>query len=155
MGTAAAQYLTDRDIPFILHRHESIVTFEDAKAVLPFDPGCMVKGLAFEHPDGSIAVIALRAADSVDYRRVATALGVRRADLRKAPPERIEAQLDMQVGGIAPIPVPNAVVFVDRAVLELDLILCGSGRREVTLELTADAFAKLSATTVGDFRKVV
>src|SRR4051794_14448487 len=104
MGPKIKRYLIDRHIPFKIHRHDPIVSFEDAKATLPFDPGLMVKGLAFALQDGHIAIVALRAVDRASYKKIADAIGIRRSDLRMASPEELEKQLDMQVGGVAPIP---------------------------------------------------
>jgi prolyl-tRNA editing enzyme YbaK/EbsC (Cys-tRNA(Pro) deacylase) len=78
----------------------------------------MVKGLAFAMPHGNIAIIALRATDRANYRKISDTLGVRRADLRMATPEELETTVGMQVGGVATIPVDNAEIYVDRAVLE-------------------------------------
>jgi Cys-tRNA(Pro)/Cys-tRNA(Cys) deacylase len=148
-----ARYLTDRGIPFEVHWHAPIVTFEDAKAVLPFDPGLMVKGLAFGLPDGRVAIVALPAADRADYRKIARALGLRRENLRMASSSQLQ-QLDMEIGGIAPIPVGDAEVLVDRTVLDLRQVVCGTGRTNCSLVLAQDAFARLPVREVGDFSKL-
>ena len=138
---------------FKVHRHAPLISYEDARSALPFDPARMVKGLAFRAPDGRYAIVALRAADRADYKRIADALGIRRADLRMATAEEIAADLDMQVGGIVPVPVNSAHVLIDRAVLDLDVIVCGSGRNDATLELATRELLRVAAGTVGDFAK--
>jgi Cys-tRNA(Pro)/Cys-tRNA(Cys) deacylase len=57
----------------------------------------------------------------------------------------------MQVGGVAPIPVDNAEIYVDRAVLDLDRIICGTGRRDASLELTGPDFRRITIQEVGDY----
>jgi len=52
--------------------------------LLPFDPGCMVKGLAFKLPNQAYAIVGTRATDRADYKKIADALGIRRTDLRAA-----------------------------------------------------------------------
>lgn len=152
MGPRIERYLEDHDIPFRLHRHAPIVTFDDAKATLPFDPGLLVKGLAFGLPTGEVAIVALRAVDRAHYKKIADALEVRRDDLRMATEAEL-GERDMEVGGIAPISLAGTVVLVDRAVLDLDTVICGTGRRESSLELAGRDFARLPVRAVGDFRK--
>jgi Cys-tRNA(Pro)/Cys-tRNA(Cys) deacylase len=145
------RYLNDHQIPYRIHEHAPIVTFDEAKATLPFKPTLMVKGLAFAMPHGNIAIIALRATDRANYRKISDTLGVRRADLRMATPEELETTVGMQVGGVAPIPVDNAEIYVDRAVLDLDRIICGTGRRDASLELTGPDFRRITIQEVGDY----
>lgn len=152
MGPRIEHYLREHDIPFRVHHHAPIVTFEDAKATLSFDPGLLVKGLALAMPTGQTAIVALRAVDRAQYKKIADALEVRRDDLRMATEDELAA-LDMEVGAVAPIPLPNAVVLVDEAVMDLDLVVCGTGRREASLELAAEDFARLPVHAIGDFRK--
>jgi Cys-tRNA(Pro)/Cys-tRNA(Cys) deacylase len=138
---------------YTVHRHAPVVSYEDAKAALPFDPAAMVKGLAFRTPDGRYAIVAMRAEDRADYKKIADALGVRRADLRMATAEEIDADLDMQAGGVVPLPVRNAAVLIDRGVLELDVIVCGSGRSDATLEIAGQELLRIAAAQVTDLTK--
>lgn len=153
IGEKIERCLASHRIPFTVHQHDPIVTFDDAKATLPFDPAVMVKGLAFELPGGRTAIVALRATDRADYRKISDALGIRRADLRKANPKHLETELDMQSGGIAPVPVDGATVLIDHTVLTLETIICGSGRRDASLELTTEGLASLPIHDIGDYRK--
>jgi len=43
--------LAAAEVKFKVHDHSPVVTFSDAKSVLPFDPSSMVKGLAFKLPN--------------------------------------------------------------------------------------------------------
>ena len=61
-------------------------------------PANMVKGLTFRGPAGRLVIVALCAADRADYKKIADALGMRRADLRLAEAAEVEETLDMQVG---------------------------------------------------------
>lgn len=154
MGPRIECYLVDHGIPFRVHRHAPIATFEDAKATLSFDPGLLVKALAFGLPSGEVAIVALRAVDRAHYKKIADALEVRRDDLELATGAQL-ADLDMEVGGIAPIPLANTVVLVDREVLALDTVFCGTGRRDCSLEVAGRDFARLPVRSTGDFRKEV
>lgn len=149
----ALAWLRERQVPHRVHAHMPIGGYESAKALLPFDPAAMVKGLAFRLPDGACAIVALQAADRADYRKIADALGVRRADLQLASAEDIAAQLGMVPGGVAPVPVGGARLLVDRAVAELGTVFCGSGRNDATLEIDAHALLRATQATPADLVK--
>lgn len=153
MSPVVEEYLMNKGVNFKAHRHEPIVSFEDAQAVLPFDPKWMVKGLAFQLPGGRYAIVALRASDRANYKKISDALGVRRADLRMADAESLRADLDMQVGGIVPLPINSAVVLFDRGVLSLDVVICGTGRNDHSLEIKARDLVEASCAEIGDFVK--
>src|SRR5689334_20250394 len=98
MSSEVHRLLAASGVDFTVHWHEPVVSYEEAKGALPFDPAAMVKGLAFRAADGRYAIVAMRAAHRADYKRIADALGIRRADLRMATAEEISADLDMQAG---------------------------------------------------------
>ena len=60
----------------------------------------------------------------------------------------------MQLGGIVPLPIRGALVLVDQAVAELGAIYCGSGRNDVTLEISAQDLVRIAAGRVGPYAKV-
>ena len=140
-------------VQYRTHDHPPLVSFEEAKSVLPFDANAMVKGLVFRTPGGGFAIVALRGADRADYKRIADALGIRRADLRAADPADVATELGMQLGGIVPLPIKGALVLIDQAVAGLGTIFCGSGRNDVTLELEASDLLRLSAGRIGGYAK--
>ena len=153
MSPEVRAFLDAAAIPHRTHAHAPLVSFEQARTVLPFDPGSMVKGLVFRTPSGVFAIVALRGADRADYKKIADALGVRRADLRAADPGDVEAELGMQLGGIVPLPIKGAAVLIDAGVASLDTIFCGSGRNDVTLELKAQDLLRITSGRVGAFAK--
>jgi Cys-tRNA(Pro)/Cys-tRNA(Cys) deacylase len=153
MSPEVERVLTEQGVTFKVHHHAPSVSFEDAKALLPFDPALMVKGLAFRLPDGRSAIVAMRAADRADYKKIADALGIRRADLRMATADELSTDLGMQVGGVAPLPVNGAIVLLDRGVLDLNEIICGTGRSDSSLEISRTELERVAAGTVGDFSK--
>ncbi|MGH7125438.1 MAG: aminoacyl-tRNA deacylase [Stellaceae bacterium] len=154
MSPEVRAFLDAAGVPYRTHPHAPLVSFEDAKVILPFDPGSMVKGLVFRTPSGAFAIVALRGADRADYKKIADALGVRRADLRAADPADVEAELGMQLGGVVPLPINGAVVLIDQAVASLGTVYCGSGRNEVTLELKAQDLLRTADGRVGIYAKL-
>jgi Cys-tRNA(Pro)/Cys-tRNA(Cys) deacylase len=153
MSPEVRAFLDAATIPYRTHAHAPLVSFEDAKTVLPFEPGSMVKGLVFRIPGGAFSIVALRGADRADYKKIADALGVRRADLRAADPVDVETALGMQLGGIVPLPINGALVLIDQAVTSLDTIYCGSGRNDVTLELRTQDLVRVAPDRVGAYAK--
>ena len=154
MSPKVEELLAGRDIAFSLHPHPKLVSFEDAKAVLPFDPAAMVKALVFRLPDKRYLIVAMRVAERADYKKIADAVGVRRADLRAAQPDEVLADLDMQQGGIVPLPVEGALVLFDRGVAGLGTIYCGTGRNDLTLEIAAADLIRVAGGRLADVVKV-
>lgn len=133
--------------------HRPLISFEDAKQILPDRTADMVKGLTFRGADGGLAIVALCAADRADYKKIADVLGMRRADLKLAEPELVKRELDMEAGGIVPLPISGARVLVDRAVTRLDEVVCGSGRNTTTLVISRDVWLAVAEAALGDFAK--
>ncbi len=80
----------------------------------------------------------------MDYRKLAAAAGVRRAEIVQPAPEEVEAALGYVIGGVAPFP-PNAETrtLVDAgAAATMETVYCGIGRTDRTLEIAiADVIA--------------
>jgi Cys-tRNA(Pro)/Cys-tRNA(Cys) deacylase len=106
--------------------------------------------VAYRLKDGRCAIAAMRAADRADYKKIADALGVRRADLRAATVQEVETELGMQQGGIVALPINGALVVIDPGVLALGTIFCGAGRSDATLEIAAAELARVAGGTVAD-----
>ena len=153
MSPEVRAFLDAAGVHYRTHEHAPLISFEDAKMVLPFDSGSMVKGLVFRTPSGTFVIVALRGSDRADYKKIADALGIRRADLRAADPADVEAELGMQLGGIVPLPLGDALVLIDESVASLDAIFCGSGRNDVTLELKAQDLVRIASGRVGAYAK--
>lgn len=152
MSPTVKRFLEERGARYAVETHAPLISFDDAKTILSLDPAKMVKGLTFARPSG-FAIVALRAADRADYKKIADALGLRRADLRLADPIQVRTELDMEQGGIVPLPIGSAHVLIDRAVLSLDEIVCGTGRNTATLIIERDVWVDIADGEVGDFAK--
>lgn len=154
MSPEIQQFLADAVVPYTLHSHAPIVSFSDAIATLPFDPGAMVKGLAFRLPDGGYLIAAMRGGDRADYKKIADAAGVRRADLRAAEADDIVRDLGMVPGGISPLPIHGATVMFDQAVAALHTVFCGAGRTDTTLEIAAIDLLRVASGRVAPLTKL-
>lgn len=147
-------YLARRGIPFEVHHHQPVSTFEEAKRLLPFPPESLVKSLAFRLSSNAVGIAALRAVDRADYRRISDAFGIRRSDLHAADAEDLREIVGMEAGGVAPIPLPGAVVVIDRKVESLPIVICGTGIRTSSLEIASSVFRVFNIGTFADLRKV-
>jgi Cys-tRNA(Pro)/Cys-tRNA(Cys) deacylase len=153
MSPLVRRYLEERGAAFSVVAHRPLVSFDDGKEILPHDPGSMVKGLVFRCRDGGLAIVALRAAQRADYKKIATALGERRADIRMAEVEDVRDRLDMENGGVAPLPINGARLLVDRPVLALEEVVCGSGRNTATLVMGLAEFLRIAAPEIAELSK--
>ena len=129
--------LAARGVAFTIHEHVVARTVAEALERLPFSPDAYLKTVAFRLKAGGWALAALRGVDRVDYRGLAAALGVGRRDLHQMTPDEVAADLGYPIGGVGPVP-PNdqtRTIFDMRAVAELDVVYCGAGRPDRTLEV--------------------
>jgi len=154
MSPRIRQFLADQGVAFQLHAHAPIASFEQARAALPFDRDAMVKGLAFRLPDGGYTIAAMQGAARADYKKIADALGIRRADLRAAAADDLARDLDMMPGGVAPLPIAGALVLFDHAVLGLDTIYCGTGRTDTTLQIARATLIRIAGGRVEALTKI-
>jgi Cys-tRNA(Pro)/Cys-tRNA(Cys) deacylase len=126
--------LQSHGVPFTFHTHAPLRTVQDYLGHFPLEQ--MLKTVAFQVKDGPWVLVALRGADQVSYRRLADALGVRRAALAQPSAAEVEAALGVPPGGVSPIPPrPDVRVLFDQAALDLDTVYCGAGRPDRTLEI--------------------
>jgi len=153
MSPAILSFLTSRDAVFKVHEHDPVISFREAKLSLSFDPDAMVKSLAFRLPGDRHAIAAMRAAERADYKKIADALGVRRADLQMATDEELAQFLSMVSGGVAPLPINNAQVVIDSGVAEMETIYCGTGRNDSTLEIRSTELLRVSRGSLSDIIK--
>jgi len=107
----------------------------DVQGDWPFPVESLLKTLAFQIRQEWV-LVALRATDRLDYRRLADHFGVSRTAIASPSPEVVEAALGAEMGGVGPIPPDNEVkVLFDANVLDKDVVFCGVGRNGKTLEI--------------------
>lgn len=135
--------LTERGVPFRIHEHPVARTVEEAKTLLPFPPEQFLKTVAFRVKGGPWMLAALRGEERVDYRKLAEALGVKRADLVRPDAAAVEAGLGYAIGGVGPIPPHNGTqTIIDTGATVMERVYCGMGRDDQTLEIAlADLIA--------------
>lgn len=135
----------------------------------PIDPGvadtaafCEMYGVAMED-SANCVVIAGRRAELTRYA-ACVVLATTRADVNGVVRKRLDARkasfapmedavtlTGMEFGGITPIGLPQPwPILVDRAVLDRDVVVIGSGLRRSKIALPAAALTELAGVEVVD-----
>src|SRR5262245_41234128 len=92
-----ARRLEGSGVRFRVHEHVVSRTVADAEALLPFPLESLLKTVVFRVKGGPWVLAACRGQDRVDYRKLALACGVKRADLVRPAPEEVEAALGFAI----------------------------------------------------------
>ncbi|HEY8756282.1 MAG TPA: YbaK/EbsC family protein [Candidatus Dormibacteraeota bacterium] len=110
-----------------------------------FDPedsaNCIV--VASRRPAGQHLATLVLATTRLDVNgRCCELMGVRRASF--APPQQTAELTGMEIGGVTPFGLPNALipVRVDAAVLERERVVVGGGDRSVKLVVMSHVFSR-------------
>ncbi len=135
-------------IPHRLHRHPAART-EAELHLTGLDIDTSAKTLAFTLPGDRFVLAAIPGRARLRYGNLARALGVPRSALRPMQTGEL-LDLGMEPGGVSPVCAdPRATLVLDRSLLAHDVLYCGSGTPEVSIEISTAALAALSpATTV-------
>lgn len=143
MGTPV-QALEAAGIDFVLHTHPAART-ESELHLTGLDRSTSVKTLAFELPDGALALVGIRGPWRARYGAIAQALGVSRSKLRPASSDLLAA-VGMEPGGVSPVcDAASVVVLLDATIPGMGRVYCGGGTPETTLELDADDILRVAA----------
>jgi Cys-tRNA(Pro)/Cys-tRNA(Cys) deacylase len=128
--------LGSHGVAYELYEHEPVHTVVEVEDKLPFLRDKMLKTVAFWVKDGRFILAGLRGHDRIDYRQLATHLGVNRRAVASMSPEAVEAELGFEVGGVGPFALqPDAHVLLDEQLTEMGTVYCGSGRNTATLAI--------------------
>ena len=128
---------------FVVHRHAPLRSVADASAAgLPIDKAA--KTLAVM-AGGNVVLVVVPAVASLDLVALGVVLGA--VEVRLCSPYEL-AQLGGELGALCPFPVGGAAVVVDHEVARSRTVLCGSGRRDRSLELSGPDLVRLSGASV-------
>ena len=134
-------------ISYVVHTHPPIRGEADLH-LTRLDWETSVKTLAFELPDGRLALVAVPGPARVQYGAIARALGVSRSSLRQADEQRV-IDLGMEPGGVSPIcGDPDVVVVVDESVVGIGSVYCCCGTSTTTIEVDASAIVQVAASPI-------
>ena len=91
----------------------------------------------------------------MDYKKLATATGIRRDNLVRPEPDEVERELGFEAGAVGPFVVTPAVqVLFDEATTHaLDWVHFGCGRRDRTIEAHLNDLVRVSPCIVTPLAK--
>ena len=78
-----------------------------------------------------------------------------RSDLKPASETELARHLAMAPGGVAPLPLRGATVLFDRQTLDLDVVYCGAGRPDLTLEIKRADLVRVAGGAIADLTKTL
>lgn len=132
----AINHLKGHGVPFAVHTHAPNRTMEDVANSQAFDMGRSLKALAFGVRE-QLVVAVVPGLNRLHYGNLARSLAVSRKLFRVLEPKEVEIVLGDVPGGVSPLQRDGVRVLFDKSVAQLDVVYCGSGRPDRTLELAA------------------
>ncbi len=141
--------LREKGATFRIHEHEPVITMLDVEKKLPFPRERLLKTLVFRIRNSFWILAVIKGLDKVEYRKLATAFGVDRDDLVKPSTEEMKSELGFQMGGICPIPTRDSIKAIfDENVLNMDVVYCGVGRNDRSLEIGLQDLLRVSKAKI-------
>ncbi len=141
-------------VAYRIHEHAPSVTIQDADTNLDFPVELLLKTIAFRVKNRGWVLAALCGYAQVDYKRLAAAVGVSRDKLMRLEPAAVQGELGYELGGVAPF-APNAQteVLIDSGALGWQVIFCGAGRTDRTLEIDPHLLVRVAGARVAGLAK--
>lgn len=138
--TPAIKLLEKAGVPHIVHEYEHDAACTDygteAASKLNVPLTQMYKTLVVRSDTGQLALALVSVQDKVDLKKLALALGSKKADL--ADPTFAEKTTGYVVGGISPLGGRKRLpVFIDSSMSQQQNIFISAGKRGLQLELAA------------------
>lgn len=158
-GTPATDALAAAGIRFTLHSYEHDPGErhfgDETIAVLGLDPERVFKTLLVDtNPGGrpELAVGVVPVAGMLDLKAMASALGVKKAEMAK--PADAERSSGYVVGGISPLgqrtPLPTVI---DETAQLFDTVFCSAGKRGLQVEVAPEDLARVTGASFGDIAR--
>lgn len=142
----AALGLSRRVIELDVHARTS----QQAADALGVKVGQIAKSLVFTANGRPLLVIA-SGANRVDEDRLGGRVGGR---IRRADPETVRQATGFAIGGVAPVGHPAPLpVYIDRDLLQYDLIYAAAGVPECVFPLTSDELVRATGGIVADLKE--
>jgi prolyl-tRNA editing enzyme YbaK/EbsC (Cys-tRNA(Pro) deacylase) len=130
--------------------HKEITTVEEGLKILQCDPVQVVKTLGFT-AGGEYVFFVVRGDKRLDFKKVTSILGVNRKMISAIAAEELEGKLNYEAGGLSPLRTnPLIKVYFDKNILDVDIVYCGIGLRNKTLEIKSSDLFKLSEAVISD-----
>jgi Cys-tRNA(Pro)/Cys-tRNA(Cys) deacylase len=130
---------------YSVHEHVPVITIEDARECVPHLAENVLKTVVFR-VGGADWILAVTLGDQrIHYRKLADTVGCNRRDLRLVPAEVVAEALGFEVGGVGPFPIEDRMrIFFEATIPDLPQVVCGSGLRDRSIELSLADLIKVS-----------
>jgi Cys-tRNA(Pro)/Cys-tRNA(Cys) deacylase len=137
--------LNNYNANYAIHEHEPMRTAEDIRRIGLFPIEQCLKSVPFQIKNGGWVLATLLAEDTVDYKKLASATGVKRDNLVRPSPEAMQAAFDVEPGSVSPFPtLPDTLVFMDEKAASLSRVYCGIGIVGRTLEIAPSEVLRIA-----------
>ncbi len=149
--TPAIRLLEQAGVTYQLHAYQHDAACTDfgleASQKLGVEPPRMFKTLVVRGDTGTLAMVLVSVPDRVDLKKLAHALGTKKADLTE--PALAEKTTGYVVGGISVLGGRKTLpTFVDQSMEAFPTIYISAGKRGLQLELAPSDLIQLSKATV-------
>jgi Ala-tRNA(Pro) deacylase len=140
------QYLKDRHIEYVFHKHPAVYTCEEAKKYCGDVPGLASKNLLLKNREGKrYFLIILPAVKRADLKKISELVGEKKVSFASA--ENLKEKLDLEPGSVSPFGLLNdknheVEVCVDEEVENADIVSFHPNINTASLELTGEMFRK-------------
>jgi len=144
------ELLEGSGMPYEVSEHAPVYTSEEAARVRGVELKTGVKALVLKTERGSF-VMGLVAADrKIDLKRLAKVVGAKRLQLASA--EEVLKLTGCEVGSVHPFGnLFNLTTYMDRSVLENDVVNFNAGLHTVSIQMRAEDLIKAIKPVVEDF----
>lgn len=154
MHAQIVKRLQQMEAQYTLHTHPDSRTFADAVDKLPFPSDRTLKTIAFRLKAGGWVLAACRGQNALDYKKLATAFGVKRDEIVRPDPAELQTGLGLEAGAVSPIPLRADVqVVFDTRVDPIQTLFTGAGQPDRTLEITLAELIRVTGGRVVDIAK--
>lgn len=146
--------LAGSGVAYRIHEHAPSITIQDAETYLDFPVEQLMKTIAFRVKNRGWVLAAVCGYAQIDYKRLAAAAGVSRDKLMRLEADEVQAELGYALGGVAPFaPNPQTQVLIDSGALGWQVIFCGTGRNDRTLEIDPRLLIQVAGAQVAGLAK--
>ncbi|MDR2043145.1 MAG: hypothetical protein LBQ15_02045 [Clostridium sp.] len=144
--------LEDHKARYEIMEHIAISNTQEGIAALGIPLESAFKTLAFV-ANGKYFFVVIQGGKRMDYKKLATALGVDRKSISMMPQDIVE-ELGYQAGGLSPLHVDHRIsVYFDGITPEMGDIYVGMAVKDKTLKIGASALIAISNAEIVSLTK--
>jgi len=139
-------FLQSKQINYSLHEHPEVYTCEDADKYCKNIPGLTCKNLFLKDKKGKrYFLVIIPAKKQAELKKICETIGVSKVSF--ANEQTLQEKLDLKPGSVSPFGLINdknneVEVYIDKEVLEADIVGFHPNRNTATLELSGEMFKK-------------